>query len=72
MAINMAYAEREAQGQDVAIYYYGRDAAGELSWQRLPSPMTSSQSEVTAQVKGAGLYVLMARPWKSRLGLVVR
>jgi hypothetical protein len=58
--------------KDVAIYHYGKDAQGELVWQRLPAPLGNAQNEVTAQLKGAGLYVLMARPWKSRLGLVVR
>jgi len=72
MAINMAYAASEAAGQEVAIYYYGKDAQGEVRWQRLPSPLGNTQNEVTAQVQGAGLYVLLARPWKSRLPLMRR
>ncbi len=72
MAINMAYAESEGIGKDVAVYFYGRDAQGELRWQRLVAPLLHTQNEITAQVQGAGLYVLMARPWQSRLGLVVR
>jgi hypothetical protein len=79
MAINMAYAESDAPSnggietpKEVAVYYYGNNAQGELAWQRLTAPLLNTQNEVTAQVKGTGLYVLMARPWKSRLGLVVR
>jgi hypothetical protein len=72
MAINMAYAEADATGKDVGVYYYGKDTQGELRWQRLPAPLLSAQNEITAQVRGAGLYVLMARPWQSRLGLIVR
>jgi hypothetical protein len=72
MAINMAYAESEGIGKDVAVYFYGKDAQGEPRWQRLPIPLLHTQNEITAQVQGAGLYVLMARPWQSRLGLVVR
>ena len=69
---DMAYAESEGIGKEVAVYFYGKDAQGEVRWQRLPIPLLHTQNEITAQVRGTGLYVLMAQPWQSRLGLVVR
>jgi hypothetical protein len=62
----------EAQGKQVAIWYYGKDAQGQLHWQRLFGPLGNAQNEITAQVRGAGLYVLLARPWQSRLPLMMR